>query len=193
MLSNNSIYGNYRQRKFTDIYPEYEYFKSDYDEMESLRGLKDDSVKTLFYMLYAFYGNSTIASSDENQFKFKLFTIAFMYGPAWERELEIQKALRELSLDDLREGSKTIFNHANNPSSTPAVDAFEPLNYINDQTANMFKKSKVDAYANLLALLKRDVTKEFLDKFKVLFLVIVQPELPLWYTTLIEEEEENAN
>ena len=40
----------------------------------------------------------------------------------------------------------------------------------------------MDAYAMLIALLETDVTESFLDKFKKLFLKVVQPELPLWYT-----------
>ena len=36
-------------------------------------------------------------------------------------------------------------------------------------------------------LLKTDVTKTFLDKFKVLFLKIVAPEEPLYYETELIE------
>ena len=49
------------------------------------------------------------------------------------------------------------------------------------------KRSKLEAYSALFDILSRDVTKEFINQFKVLFLVIAQPELPLWYITEIEE------
>ena len=48
------------------------------------------------------------------------------------------------------------------------------------------KRSKLDAYANLWELLKVDVTSTFLDKFKVCFLSIVEPQRDLYYIT--EEE-----
>ena len=41
----------------------------------------------------------------------------------------------------------------------------------------------MEGYSILLSLLETDVTESFLDKFKKLFLKIVQPELPLWYAT----------
>jgi len=37
----------------------------------------------------------------------------------------------------------------------------------------------MDAYANLMALLEKDVTEEFINKFKNLFMIIVEPQLPL--------------
>ena len=46
----------------------------------------------------------------------------------------------------------------------------------------------MDAYAMLIALLETDVTESFLDKFKKLFLKVVQPELPLWYATNIVDD-----
>ncbi len=43
------------------------------------------------------------------------------------------------------------------------------------------KRSKIEGYALVESLLKRDVTEEFLSKFKKLFRTIVEPELPLLY------------
>ena len=41
----------------------------------------DANATTLYYLLYARYGNSHIVNTDENQFTYKLFSTIFMYGP----------------------------------------------------------------------------------------------------------------
>lgn len=112
-----------------------------------------------------------------------------MYGPTWEKRLEVQKAVRDMDLDELQKSSVAIYNHSFNPSSTPSTQTLEELDTINDQNVTKHKRSKTDAYALLLSLLETDVTEEFINKFKKLFLLVVSPELPLWYETEITEGE----
>lgn len=193
MMICNSPYGIFRQRKFSDIFNSEEVFIDDYKNLGIPPTIKDDSAKVLFYLLYARYGNSTIANTDENQFKYKVFSYIFMYGPNWEKELEIQKELRELSIDEITKGSKVIYNHAFNPGTGAENQSGEgtnteiELSYINEQNTNTYKKSMLEGYSQLLGLLKRDVTRDFISKFKDLFLYIVEPQEPLLYKT----EEEN--
>lgn len=175
------LYGNYRNKKFTDIWGNVDEFLSDYNNNGITASISDTSATTLFYLLYARYGNSTIASSDENQFKYKVFSTIFMYGPTWEKRVEIQKAIRELDLKEVMDGGKAIYNTALNPNQSPSTDTLEELPYINNQNTTKYKKSKVDAYGIILSLLETDVTEEFIGKFKKLFLIVVSPELPLWY------------
>lgn len=181
----NSLYGNYRTRKFTDIFESFEVFKEFSNNCPIPQGITDESLETLYYLLYARYGNSHITSSDENQWIFKVFSTIFMYGPTWEKRLEIQQELRDMTLNELKESAKAIYNHAYNPSTQPATDESGEhiMDYINDQNVTLHRRSKTDAYAILLSLLETDVTKDFIDKFKKLFLSIVEPELPLWYVT----------
>ena len=186
----NSLYGNYRTRKFTDIFPDVETFLQNYNDNGIQTTISDDSATTLYYLLYSKYGNSHIANSDENQFQYKIWSTIFMYGPAWERRLEIQDTLRSMSEDDLIKGSKQIVNHSYNPSTAPSTSTLEELTTINEQNTNNYKKGKLDAYAFLWDLLATDVTSEFINKFKSLFLVIVEPQLPLWYVTDLNEEED---
>lgn len=179
----SSLYGNFRTRSFSDIYVDIEVFKEDYTSNGIPRTLSDDSLVTLYYLLYARYGNSCIASSDETQFKYKLFSTIFMYGPAWEKRLEIQRKLRDLNENDLIIGTTAIHNSALNPSQAPSTQTLEELNYINSQNTTKYKKSKLEGYATLYSLIETDVTEEFIDKFKKLFITVVEPELPLWYET----------
>lgn len=196
-----SLYGNFRQKKFTDVWDNFDDFNEEFQETPFFvaatsstpqKPITEDSLNILFYLLYGRYANSTIASSDLNQFKYKLFSIIFQFGPTWEKRLDIQDKLRGLTEDQIRVGSKQVNNHAYNPSTDPSTDAFDPLEYINEQKQNLFEKGILDGYVMLMSLLEKDVTEEFLDKFKKLFLVIVEPELPLWYVTdtVVDEEED---
>lgn len=191
---NNLLYGNYRTRSFNDIYGELNDFRLDYEYYKSVgldpQLINSRSIQTIFYLLCARYGNSHIANSDENQFKLKLFSTIFQYAPYWEKKLDIQATLRGLTEDQLREGSKQINNHSYNPSTEPTTDTLEELPTINEQTGTKFKKSRLDAYGILSDLLERDVTEEFIGKFKKLFLYIVEPQLPLWYVTDPNSDEE---
>lgn len=181
-----TLYGNFRTRTFTDIYSTLEAFKEDYSTCGIPTTLSDDSLSTLYYLLYARYGNSNVASSDENQFKYKVFSTVFMYGPAWQKRLDLQKKLIELDDEEVVKGSTAIYNSALNPSQSPSTQTLEELNYINSQNTTKHKKSKLEGYATLYSLIETDVTEEFIGKFKKLFITIVEPELPLWYTQNID-------
>lgn len=189
----NSLYGNFRNRKFTDIWESAEDFLGDYNTAGIAPTISETSAKTLYFLLYARYGNSTIASFDENQFKYKVFTLIFMYGPTWEKRLEIQKTLREMDIEKFLEGSTAIFNHALNPSTAPSTKDTEELPYVDNQNVNKYRRSVSEAYMNLMQLLETDVTAYFLDRFKSLFLVVVQPERPLWYVTPLEGDDEGED
>lgn len=139
----------YNTQLFTDIYEKVDDFVADYNTI-GLGGITDTSlVNKLFYLLYAKFGNSPIANLDENQFKYKLFSTIFMYGPAWEKRLDIQDQIRQLTPEDLLDGAKAIHNHAYNPETEPSTLSPEILNYINEQNTSQFKKSKMDAYGQL--------------------------------------------
>lgn len=190
-MSNVSKLPAYDTILFTDVYADVASFTNDYNNVGIPTTIQTNSVSTLYYLLYAKYGNSPIANYDVNQFKYKLFSIIFQYGPAWEKRLEIQNKLRNLTDDELIKGSKAIYNHANNPSVSPSTATLEELDYINDQSTTNYKKSKMDAYGQLWDLLRTDVTGEFLSKFKVCFKNFILPERNFIYVTE-EEEEENV-
>ena len=151
-----------------------------------------DNITILYYLLYASYGNNPIANYDETQFKYKVWSTIFQYGPTWEKRLDIQEKLRALSETDILQGAKQISNHAYNPSAAPSTGGLEELDYINEQTALNYKRNKLDAYGLLWDLLRVDVTKVFLDQFRKLFRQFVQPMVTAIYETDIEEEEDEG-
>ena len=200
MIPYDVEYGNFRNYRFSDMFPNLDAFLNGYkdsfgdpislgyNEVEIPKKLKQESITTLYYLLYGQYGGSTITGDDQFQWCYQLFSIIFMYGPTWEKRLDIQDKVRNLTEDELLTGSKQINNHSYNPSTAPSTDTLDELATINEQTASKYKKSKMDAYGNLLALLETDVTESFISKFRKLFLVIAEPQDPLWYVTGNEEE-----
>lgn len=184
-----SLYGSYRQKKFTDVYESVEDFLADYKDCGIPTTITDNSVQTLFYLLYGSYGNDVVASSDINRFKYKLFSIVFQYAPNWEKQLEIQSKLRGLTEDDIRLGSRQIYNTAQNPSTEPSTDTTDELQYVNNQNVTKNQRGVLEGYATLLSLLRTDVTQEFLNRFRKLFLTIVQPEEPLLYITEVDDND----
>lgn len=171
----------YNTLLFSEIYNNVDDFLFDYGDIGIPKTISEDSVRTLFYLLYATFANNPIANRDINQFKYKLFSTVFQFGPVWEKKMEIQKIIRNLSEDELLSGSKAIYNHAYNPGESPTSDAVEELSYINEQNTQKYKKSKIEAYMMLWQMLKSNVTEEFLRRFRPIFKNIVYPENPLLY------------
>lgn len=174
-------------KTFNQVWKNYDLFKVDYDaspftgaihEGEIIEGkTMPDNLQILYYLLYAKFGNSFITNLDENQWKFKVFSTIWKYGPAWEKKLEIQANLKELELDSdtLLQGAKAIYNKALNPETNPTTAALEELTYINEQNTTNYKKSKMDALTQLWNLIATDVTDSFLERFAPLFKKIWNP------------------
>lgn len=184
----SSLYGNYRTRTFADIYETAEDFTNAWNKTVFSKQIEVIPADLIFYLLYSRYGNSNIASSDENRFSYQMFSIIFQYGPTWNKELTLQKEIRALGIDELQIGTQNIINNAANPSTQPSTVDTEELPYVNQQNVSKIKRGKADGYALMLSLLKDDVTETFLKRFEKLFLNIVEPELPLWYETYPQED-----
>ena len=182
-----SLYGNFRNKKFSEIYPDVTTFKAVYNiaipSAYSTYNVSTTDAELIYYLLYSRYGNSTIASSDENRFKFQLSSLIFQHAPLWKKQLDVQKELRALTTSDLQKGTFQINNQAVNPSSAPSTSSTTELDKIDAQTTNRWVKSPLEGYANLMVLLEKDATEDFLNKFRKLFIQVVEPEVPLWYVS----------
>lgn len=178
---------------FGDAYPTVDEFVNDYLEMMEQMGRQNnmpitrDNALTLYWLLYSEYANSSFSNYDLNQVKAKLFSIVFMYGPTWQTRLTIKEELiknfenRDETGSDFYKGTRSIYNTAKNPGTTPGTADLEELQYINSQNTTNHKKTKMGAMAELQAVLKEDVSKAFIDKFAVLFRKVVAPSAPLYY------------
>lgn len=168
----------YETLTFSQVWENYTKFKTDYDALivgfaENTTPVTSNELQTIFYLLYAKYGNNPISNSDVDQFKMKVVSIIYAYGPTWSKRNVIQKTLRTLSETDLLTGAKQIYNNALNPSSEPSTSTLEELTYINSQNTANYKKSKMEAYSILWNLLHTDVTEEFISRFKKCFAIFV--------------------
>ena len=200
-LKMNKMIPQYDTKLMTEVWSDASGFLTDYQNVGIPTTISNQNATTLYYLLYARYGNTPIANYDENQWKYKMFSIIFQYGPTWEKRLDIQTTLRGLQIADLidngsyralssQSGSETssktgsdnntrtlnttekntgtsalantgtdttastgtqsvartgtvgttgetedIKNHAFNPSTAPAQNAYSPLSYINEQHA----------------------------------------------------------
>ena len=134
----------YDTKLMTEIWEDAAGFLADYKSVGIPTTISDASATTLYYLLYAKYGNSPIANFDITQFKYKMFSIIFQYGPTWEKKLELQAKVRGLTETEIMTGAKAIYNSALNPSTAPSS---EELPYINAQNTTNYRKSKLEAYS----------------------------------------------
>lgn len=162
MLMNN-------HRTFNEIYPTLNDFITDYNGCGIPPLVNEENVSTLFYLLSASYGPWQIASNTSDVFALKLFQIIWQYGPTWEKRLDIQSKIRNLSDDEIQLGSKAIYNKALNPGTDPHTNSLEEIDAILEQNTTNYKKSKLEAYTQVWLLLENDVTQAFLNRFKPLF------------------------
>ena len=184
----NSNFGGYFNPRFTEIWEDAAEFLSDYKECEIPQMISDTSATSLYYLLYARYGGDIIMTTNRDRFKYMVFSLIFQYGATWEKKLDIQKKIRELSPDDIMAGNTLISNRAYNPDTEPSTEYLNELPYISEQNANKTKRGKLEGYAMLMALLETDITGEFLDRFRSLFLNIAAPQTDLEYNLSLDLE-----
>ena len=175
---------------FTDVFPTESDFMTAISESKINVLVSEEGKRLTYYLLYAKHGNDPISSSDVNQWRYKLFTAMFQYGPTWEKRMDIQKNLRAMSEEDLMRGSKTIRNHAYNPSTDPGTAYEDELPYMDDQSTAQYKRSKLEAYSMLMGILDEDVTGDYLRIFDKLFYRVVGPTYPVLFPEVGDDEEE---
>lgn len=174
----------YATRSFKEIFSSVDEFKDFYYKCGLPTVFKSsDSITTLYYLLYARYANSHIMSDDEGQFKYQMFSLIFQYGGTWEKELEIQKQVRALDIESLRDAGTNLYQHAYNPGTATNGDVEQIIDYTNEATKSSSKKAIAQAYIELDALLKRDVSNYFISRFKDLFNPFAFSQYNTTYTT----------
>lgn len=188
MIINNSTYGMFPNKTFTDIWDNSDDFIEEYKNSGlQVDDIPDKYLTQLFYLLYAEYGNSVIVNNDENQFRYRVFSIIYSHGPTWYKRVEVQAKFRGLTIEELQAGSKAIYNNALNDGSAPSTSTLEELPGINSQNTTNYKKSVAEAYALLLDLLKTDVTSEFIRRFDPLFNKLASAPCSRVYITEVQK------
>lgn len=139
------------------------------------------TMTTLYYLLWARYASSHIRSDYPQQWKMKLMMTVFEYGPTWSKRLEIQEKVRNMSDDEIQKGTIMTYNSAMNPDGAPTTETWDTLQGINSQNKNLYQRGKLDSYAYIDQILKTDVTREFVEKFKKFFDIMAAPGMKLEY------------
>ena len=190
----DDIYGSYRNKTYSDIFPDAQTFEDSFANSGMNSILTPEQLTDMYYILYSQYGDSPIANSNENIFKYSLMRIANSEGPIDYKRMQIQQDLILMKDEEIEKGNTMIFNTALNPSTTPTTATIDELQHINAQNVNKNKRGKIEGYQAILRLLDENLTKNFIKKFRLLFLTFVSPEGALWYETEhpnipIEQEE----
>lgn len=174
----------YNYPLFSDIWPEQADFINDYNTCDIPTTIKEQSAKTLYSLMVGRYYNSPINFDSIGQWKQQVMSLIYCYGPSWEKKLDLQTKLRNLSDDDILKGSTQMYNNAGNPS-TPITNANnlktgtladKQLNFIKEQNVTLNERGKLEGYGYMYDLIVSDVTNDFLRKFDNLFLNCVSPQ-----------------
>lgn len=189
-----SIYGTYRTRTFGEIFPDATTFAAAYSAGavpgRLLTGTEyaNYDINAIYSLLASEYFGAHISMSSEDWFTLKVMQIIFEYGPQWQREMALQDKLLKLSDDDLRLGSKAIYNHASHPSTEPSDATLEELPYIDDQNTTTYRKDKPKAFVDASLGLDDSITRTFISRFKKLFIRFLYPTGNLYYEGVEETE-----
>ena len=139
------------------------------------------TMTTLYYLLWARYASSHIRSDYPQQWKMKIMMTVFEYGPTWSKRLEIQDKVRNLSDEEIQKGTIMTYNTAMNPDGAPTTETWDTLQGINSQNKTLQQRGKLDSYAYIDQILRTDVTREFIEKFKKFFDIMASPGMKLEY------------
>lgn len=186
------FFGTFNTKIFSDIYPDKESFVTSWQACPLFTNdVSPENIEILYYELMARYANSHIAYYDIFQFKLQMWSKIRNKGPIWQRDMEIQHKLRNLTENELKEVRRFVTSEAANPgqggiTGTENEPDDEILNYINSQVRNKETMSPIDALKNLMGSLY-DVTSSFIDDFKKLFIMVAMPNGPLIYENGGEE------
>ena len=156
-MSNPLMKPMYDTNLFCEIWDSSDKFLADYNNTgteftnQVPTTISQENALMTYLLLFSRYGNNPIANYDVTQFKNKIFTIIWQYGPAWEKRLSMQEDIRNLTLQEITQGTKTdwssegtqsqnnsgtdttINNHAFNPSTAPTTQTTNELDYIDQQ------------------------------------------------------------
>lgn len=179
----------YDTKLFSQIWEDSTEFKADYliyeSGIDNLNKIDDKYVVLTWQLLASKFAQTPIRTNSVDQFKLSVFGIMASEAPTWARRLELQKSLRDMTEADLLAGETSIANRAQNPDEAPTTATLDELSYIDVQTTNKMKRSKIQAYALLDSLLQNDLCEIYVHKFNSLFKRVLVPATFIY----ISEEE----
>lgn len=149
------------------------YIADDYKDV-----VESEFKNEVYNVLYGYYASRHITANEkgETQWKSRFLTAIGIFTPAYKRKLKIQKDLRTLSEDELRDTGKTVTNISSYPGDVLETED-EQLKSVDNQQRTGVIKGKVDAYGQLNAILKDDVVSAYVNRFNKFFTSVAIEEL----------------
>ena len=126
-MSNVLMEPMYDTNLFCEIWDSSDKFLADYNNTgteftnQVPTTISQENALMTYLLLFSRYGNNPIANYDVNQFKNKIFTIIWQYGPAWEKRLSMQEDIRNLTLQEITQGTKTDWSNEGTQSQNKLV------------------------------------------------------------------------
>lgn len=182
MFRDDDIFTTQPTYTFEELFESSDKFLEEFKASGFNTEISDDKVKVLYLHLYAEYGHSHINDFSKDHWKYNIWSTIDKYGPTWEKNLQIQKRLRELTEKDLLGGGQMVTNVSMNPSTEPTTQTTEELPTVNQQTTSKNMRSILSGYEHLVVLLEADVTTEFTSKFKKFFKKIIIGKMKSYIT-----------
>lgn len=163
--------------KFTKIWEDIDALNNDKNKLfPSL----EDYTPEEYGALLGRYAESHTRYDNPTQFKLAFFTIDVEARPRLRAKLRANDMLRGLEEEEILEGGISIVNSATNPDTAPSMEVFEPLPYVNAQSAQKDKLSRVNALYNWKHSVGGQAYNEYLDSFRKLFRHILREEIPVY-------------
>lgn len=172
---------------FKSIYPTYDEFKADpymSDLIERLVVVADSGggtvvevpydnwARTLYTWVYRRFSNWEVANDNASDFA-ALFAerVETLLPSMWRKHSLYQEVLRMTPDELVRNGQSVASLVIHN--DTEVDDPFDPLNTPTQQTAQRIDGARAERITAAVYRLNAELIREFLDKFKDLFLTVV--------------------
>lgn len=166
---------------FEDIFEDYADFKEMTDALELYDSNPDsptyDAVaenfnQYLFSILYMRYAGNSI-NYDVPQYFLYAFGLRYKdIFAKYKKQVDLIKAVEELTTDELAILTETISNGAYNPNDKPS-EFWAPIGYISQQNAARLKNNKLVAYINAINAIPTRNIDGFLNAFIDLFTIFL--------------------
>lgn len=169
---------------FKDIFINYESFSNWYKSIPLSSGSTDIPSEKTFTLIFYNYSDSHVCMSDES-FKQRFAVDLYTYYKEFEETTKAIDSLMSLKSEDISTEYSHIVNTAIIPQ-TPFNTSVEEVDFLTQQEKQMYKKGKLQITKELLSNKRTYTVKTFLNRFKHLFIKILDDN----YNHLVGEPED---
>ena len=175
----------YESKLFKDIFPDYQTFKTWYEQTPLSDGDGDSPNARTFALISNEYSDCHVAFTSEG-FKEHFANDIYTYYKEFEATTKSINELMALTDDQIQLENQSIMNLANIPETESSTDE-ETVDFISQQQKHISKKGMLQVKREQIANKRAYTVHSFLNRFKHLFIRIISPA----YTFVVKEELED--